>query len=211
MTDKDVRAELLPCPMCGGKARMLGYPAYVWIICYNDLCGGAVQGGQNKDDVIRRWNRRTPPQPPTESLEQPDAGVVVNSGATNNFTFKSPPTINLSDAGTAKLNIYFLDTLGISQAPPIKKKEKVTVTVTDAGTLYIDVNELINSEAAKRQIDGVRRLSEKLEADYIDIVFQKHCGVLGFVEVENSTGESIRYGKWIERDDGRWWVLRIPR
>jgi len=30
-----------------------------------------------------------------------------------------------------------------------------------------------------------------------------------FVEVENSKGESIKFGEWIERDDG-YWVLRIP-
>jgi hypothetical protein len=31
-----------------------------------------------------------------------------------------------------------------------------------------------------------------------------------FVEVENDRGRGIRYGEWVERDDGVW-VLRIGR
>ena len=46
---------------------------------------------------------------------------------------------------------------------------------------------------------------------YVDIVFSgppsHEAG--RFVEVENAKGESIKFGEWIERDDG-YWVLRIP-
>jgi hypothetical protein len=47
-------------------------------------------------------------------------------------------------------------------------------------------------------------------ADYIDIVFDGPPGPEGnrFIEVEDALGRSIRFGLWIERDDGRW-VLRI--
>lgn len=46
--------------------------------------------------------------------------------------------------------------------------------------------------------------------DTIDIVFDGPPGPEAgrFVEVENSKGESISVGKWIERDDG-FWALRI--
>lgn len=45
---------------------------------------------------------------------------------------------------------------------------------------------------------------------YVDIVFD---GLPSnepgrFVEVENERGESIRFGKWMQRPDG-YWVLRI--
>jgi hypothetical protein len=47
---------------------------------------------------------------------------------------------------------------------------------------------------------------------YVDIVFAQTPGLstpdLLFVEVENSAGESISFGKWVQRDDG-YWVLRI--
>src|SRR3990167_6352977 len=46
--------------------------------------------------------------------------------------------------------------------------------------------------------------------DYIDIVFDGPPSHESgrFVEVENSTGESIRFGEWIHRPDG-YWVLRF--
>jgi hypothetical protein len=47
--------------------------------------------------------------------------------------------------------------------------------------------------------------------DYIDIVFDGPPSHESgrFVEVENSAGESIRIGEWVERPDG-YWALRIP-
>lgn len=49
------------------------------------------------------------------------------------------------------------------------------------------------------------------ESKYIDIVFGKMPGPDGstFVEVEDMNGFSIRYGEWVERDDG-YSALRIP-
>jgi hypothetical protein len=45
---------------------------------------------------------------------------------------------------------------------------------------------------------------------YVDIVFDGSPGPEAprFVEVENSTGASIRFGEWLKRPDG-YWVLRI--
>ncbi len=47
---------------------------------------------------------------------------------------------------------------------------------------------------------------------YVDIVFEGGDGPKGptFVECEDSTGASIRFGTWVKRDDG-YWVLRVPR
>ena len=47
---------------------------------------------------------------------------------------------------------------------------------------------------------------------YIDIVFDGPPGPEGgrFVEVEDSTGQSIKFGEWVHRDDG-YWVLRIAQ
>lgn len=48
--------------------------------------------------------------------------------------------------------------------------------------------------------------------DYIDIVFAGPPGPVGpcFVDVENSQGQSISFGKWVQRPDG-FWALRIPK
>ncbi|WP_032376702.1 hypothetical protein [Rhodococcoides fascians] len=48
-------------------------------------------------------------------------------------------------------------------------------------------------------------------SDYTDIVFDgPPCHESGrFIEVEDQTGASIKFGEWIDRGDG-YWVLRIP-
>lgn len=48
------------------------------------------------------------------------------------------------------------------------------------------------------------------QESYVDIVFDGPPSHESgrFVEVENEAGESIRFGKWIERPDG-YWALRI--
>ena len=48
--------------------------------------------------------------------------------------------------------------------------------------------------------------------EYVDIVFDGPPGPQPprFIEVEDSAGNSIKFGEWIERDDGDW-VLRIDR
>ena len=46
---------------------------------------------------------------------------------------------------------------------------------------------------------------------YVDVVFDGPPGPDPgrFVEVEDATGRSIRFGEWVERADG-YWVLRLP-
>lgn len=46
--------------------------------------------------------------------------------------------------------------------------------------------------------------------DYVDIVFDgpPHSPAPRFVEVEDSKGRSIKFGEWVERDDG-YWCLRV--
>ena len=46
---------------------------------------------------------------------------------------------------------------------------------------------------------------------YIDIVFDGPPSHESgrFVEVEDDSGTSIKFGEWVERPDG-YWVLRIP-
>ena len=48
-------------------------------------------------------------------------------------------------------------------------------------------------------------------SEHIDIVFDGPPSHESgrFVEVEDQTGKSIRFGDWVERDDG-YWVLRFP-
>lgn len=45
---------------------------------------------------------------------------------------------------------------------------------------------------------------------YVDIVFDGPPGPEGgrFVEVENDSGQSIRFGEWFQRPDG-YWVIRF--
>ena len=45
---------------------------------------------------------------------------------------------------------------------------------------------------------------------FVDIVFDGPPGQQAgrFVEVENSDGQSIKFGEWIQRKDG-YWVLRF--
>lgn len=49
-------------------------------------------------------------------------------------------------------------------------------------------------------------------SSYVDVVFTGPPDVrpAEFVEVEDADRRSIRYGEWLQRDDG-YWVLRIPR
>lgn len=51
---------------------------------------------------------------------------------------------------------------------------------------------------------------EERTMKHIDVVFDGPPGPIAgrFVEVEDDTGQSIRFGKWVERPDG-YWVIRI--
>jgi hypothetical protein len=46
---------------------------------------------------------------------------------------------------------------------------------------------------------------------HTDIVFDGPPSHISgrFIEVEDAAGKSIKFGEWVERDDGNW-VLRIP-
>jgi hypothetical protein len=47
---------------------------------------------------------------------------------------------------------------------------------------------------------------------YLHIVFDGPPGPEAgrFVEVEDDTGKSVRFGEWVQREDG-YWVLRVAR
>lgn len=47
---------------------------------------------------------------------------------------------------------------------------------------------------------------------YIDIVFDAPPGPEPsvFIEVEDDTGKSIKFGEWVEQAEGGYWALRIP-
>ena len=64
--------------------------------------------------------------------------------------------------------------------------------------------------------DAVNHAHRRMEAaahevELVDVVFDGPPGhVAGrFVEVENSDGQSVRVGEWVQRPDG-YWVLRMP-
>jgi hypothetical protein len=58
---------------------------------------------------------------------------------------------------------------------------------------------------------GWRAPARAPATSYVDIVFDgpPDPEPPGFVEVEDDEGRSIRYGQWIQRDDGEW-ALRMP-
>ncbi len=51
-----------------------------------------------------------------------------------------------------------------------------------------------------------------VRTDHVDIIFDAPPGPDGgkFVEVEDATGKSIRFGIWVKRDNGHW-ALRIRK
>ena len=56
--------KLLPCPFCGGEAKMLKFPhcerKYV-VICENESCMASVGVYSiTKEDAINKWNTRKP-------------------------------------------------------------------------------------------------------------------------------------------------------
>ena len=66
MTDQ----KLLPCPFCGGKARIKKYDNEYDVIC--DICACSTRVTETKADAIKFWNNRIAPalqwtkEPPTE-------------------------------------------------------------------------------------------------------------------------------------------------
>ena len=56
MNKRTQRKGLLPCPYCGGKAGL--YQDYTSSWCVQcDKCGATTLKG-DKEDVIKKWNRR---------------------------------------------------------------------------------------------------------------------------------------------------------
>ena len=56
--------KLLPCPFCGGEARVYQHPFLGTWSAYctnNNDCGASIRDGNTKEDVIKAWNRRVPP------------------------------------------------------------------------------------------------------------------------------------------------------
>lgn len=57
-TDEQERAELLPCPFCGGDhLKLFGESAPEWWVCC-ETCKAATQTRTNKSQAIEDWNRR---------------------------------------------------------------------------------------------------------------------------------------------------------
>jgi hypothetical protein len=68
-------------------------------------------------------------------------------------------------------------------------------------------------EALVGQVErqGWRSPVRAAATSFVDIVFDGPPGPQAprFVEVEDDEGRSIRYGVWVQRDDGTW-VLQVP-
>jgi hypothetical protein len=60
--------------------------------------------------------------------------------------------------------------------------------------------------------DADTRCGPCVTGDYVDFVFNgpPDQRPAEFVDVEDRNRRSVRYGEWLERDDGVW-VLRVPR
>ena len=60
LMEKDPRPdpeELLPCPFCGGKAKLYRKPFVSWVACVD--CPVYMYREHDYKDAIRAWNRRT--------------------------------------------------------------------------------------------------------------------------------------------------------
>ena len=69
MTDSN--ATLLPCPFCGGEARLIGVDVgWMQPACMNPECGcDWTDFYAIKDEAIEAWNTRTPEQAVAATLE----------------------------------------------------------------------------------------------------------------------------------------------
>jgi hypothetical protein len=78
----------------------------------------------------------------------------------------------------------------------------------EARNAYLAARAALVGQVERR---GWRALARAPATSHVDIVFDGPPGpdAPRFVEVEDEWGRSIRYGEWIERDDGAW-ALRIP-
>src|SRR5262245_28991913 len=57
-------SELLPCPFCGGKARVIYFSESYFVQCTNGTCEGSTKHNRKEDRAIAIWNRRAAPISP---------------------------------------------------------------------------------------------------------------------------------------------------
>jgi len=76
--------------------------------------------------------------------------------------------------------------------------------------IWIDEHGHYVNARVKAEIEALRAAAAGQREETIDIVFDGPPSHESgrFVEVEDSSGRSIRFGEWIKRDDG-YWVLRF--
>ena len=48
--------ELLPCPFCGGEARLTVHEGYHRASCFS--CGNGTRAYADRHEAVRRWSRR---------------------------------------------------------------------------------------------------------------------------------------------------------
>ena len=48
--------ELLPCPFCGGEARLTVHEGYHRASCFT--CGNGTRAYADRHEAVRRWSRR---------------------------------------------------------------------------------------------------------------------------------------------------------
>ena len=64
-------SELLPCPFCGGEARLemstniFGERTYR-VYCTGGICGARIGLRDSREDAVNAWNLRVPICPPLE-------------------------------------------------------------------------------------------------------------------------------------------------
>lgn len=94
MTSTDT---LLPCPFCGGDARLHDNKQELCVLCYG--CEMEVFGN-TADECVAAWNRRTPPTPATEEREAVARALCI-AGEEDDFNYKG--YLELADAALSTL------------------------------------------------------------------------------------------------------------
>lgn len=85
MTD-DLIERLLPCPFCGGGAKLGGFklaPDGYWISCQQDPCCASIDCFDTKEAAIATWNTRIATQQEAiDELEERCAKAIQDLRAT---------------------------------------------------------------------------------------------------------------------------------